>query len=34
VKQDSETIYLVRETKGTRDSLKLHTGEADQVLCG
>jgi type III restriction enzyme len=34
LKQDSETIYLVRETKGTKDFLKLRTTEADKVRCG
>lgn len=27
-------MYLVRETKGTRDFLKLRTSEADKVRCG
>ena len=34
VKHDSETIYLVRETKGTKDLLKLRTTEADKIRCG
>jgi type III restriction enzyme len=34
LKHGSETIYLVRETKGTRDFLKLRTSEADKVRCG
>jgi type III restriction enzyme len=34
LKQDSETVYLVRETKGTKDFLKLRTSEADKVRCG
>lgn len=34
VKQESETIYLVRETKSTCDFLKLRTSEADKVRCG
>jgi type III restriction enzyme len=34
LKHDSETIYLVRETKGTKDFLKLRTSEADKVRCG
>jgi type III restriction enzyme len=29
VKHDDETLYLVRETKGTKDFLKLRTAEAD-----
>jgi len=34
VKHAEATIYLVRETKGTRDFLKLRTSEADKVRCG
>ena len=34
LKQDDRTLYLVRETKGTRDFLKLRTSEADKVRCG
>jgi type III restriction enzyme len=34
VKHNDETIYLVRETKSTRDFLKLRTSEADKVRCG
>ena len=34
IKHDSRTIYLVRETKSTRDFLKLRTSEADKVRCG
>lgn len=34
VKHDDQTIYLVRETKGTKDFLKLRTAEADKVRCG
>jgi type III restriction enzyme len=34
VKHKDETIYLVRETKGTKDFLKLRTAEADKVRCG
>ena len=34
VKHDSTTVYLVRETKGTRDFLKLRSTEADKVRCG
>ena len=33
-KQDDRTLYLVRETKATRDFLKLRTSEADKVRCG
>ncbi len=34
VKRDGHTLYLVRETKGTRDFLKLRTVETDKVRCG
>jgi type III restriction enzyme len=34
VKHNDETIYLVRETKGTKNFLKLRTVEADKVRCG
>jgi hypothetical protein len=34
VKHHDETVYLVRETKGTKDFLKLRTMEADKVRCG
>jgi type III restriction enzyme len=34
VKHGDETVYLVRETKGTKDFLKLRTSEADKVRCG
>jgi type III restriction enzyme len=34
VKHDGQVLYLVRETKGTRDFLKLRTSEADKVRCG
>ncbi|MBI2069468.1 MAG: DEAD/DEAH box helicase family protein [Elusimicrobia bacterium] len=34
VKQDSDTLYLVRETKANRDYLRLRTSEADKVRCG
>jgi type III restriction enzyme len=34
VKHEDATIYMVRETKGTRDFLKLRTSEADKVRCG
>ena len=33
-KHDGQAMYLVRETKGTRDFLKLRTSEADKVRCG
>lgn len=34
IKHDDHALYLVRETKGTRDFLKLRTSEADKVNCG
>jgi type III restriction enzyme len=34
VKHGSDTVYLVRETKGTKDFLKLRSTEADKVRCG
>ena len=34
LKHDGTALYLVRETKGTRDFLKLRTVEADKVRCG
>jgi type III restriction enzyme len=34
VKHEDQTIYLVRETKGTRDFLQLRTTEADKIRCG
>jgi type III restriction enzyme len=34
VKHEDQTIYLVKETKSTKDFLKLRTIEADKVRCG
>lgn len=34
LKHDGHALYLVRETKGTHDFLKLRTSEADKVRCG
>jgi type III restriction enzyme len=34
VKHDGQTLYFVKETKGTKDFLKLRTTEADKVRCG
>jgi len=34
LKEGDQALYLVRETKGTRDFLKLRTTEADKVRCG
>ena len=34
VKHNEQTIYLVKETKGTKDFLKLRNSESDKVRCG
>jgi type III restriction enzyme len=34
VKHHDQTLYLVRETKATRDFLQLRTIEAEKVRCG
>ena len=34
VKVEDQTLYLVRETKGTRDFMQLRNSEADKVRCG
>lgn len=34
VKHNDNTIYMVRETKGNKDYLKLRTSEADKINCG
>jgi type III restriction enzyme len=34
IKHADQTLYLVRETKSTKDFLKLRTSEADKVRCG
>ena len=34
LKHNGQALYLVRETKGTKDFLKLRTLEADKVRCG
>lgn len=34
LKHDGTALYLVRETKSTRDFLKLRSTEADKVRCG
>ena len=34
IKHDEQTIYLVRETKGTQDFEKLRNSEADKIRCG
>ena len=34
LKHDGKALYLVRETKATKNFLKLRTSEADKVRCG
>jgi type III restriction enzyme len=34
VKHDTSALYLVRETKGTKDFEKLRNSEADKIRCG
>ncbi len=34
LKHDGHALYLVRETKGTRDFLKLRSSETDKIRCG
>jgi len=34
LKHDGQALYLVKETKGTKDFWKLRTAEADKVRCG
>jgi type III restriction enzyme len=34
MKHNGQALYLVRETKSTKDFLKLRTSEADKVRCG
>jgi type III restriction enzyme len=34
LKDDGQAVYMVRETKATRDFMKLRTSEADKVRCG
>ncbi len=34
LKQNGEALYMVRETKSTRDFMKLRNSEADKVRCG
>ena len=34
LKHDVATLYLVRETKGTRDYFKLRNSETDKLRCG
>ena len=34
MKHNDQTLYLVRETKGTKDFLKLRNSESDKIRCG
>ena len=34
LKHDGQALYLVRETKGTRNILELRSSEADKIRCG
>jgi type III restriction enzyme len=34
IKHDGKAFYLIRETKSTKDFLKLRTTEADKIRCG
>ena len=34
LKHDDETVYLVRETKNTKDISKLRPSEKEKILCG
>ena len=34
LKHDGQALYLVRETKGTKDFIKLRNEEADKIRCG
>jgi type III restriction enzyme len=34
VKQEDDMVYLIRETKGSRNYQKLRTSEAYKVRCG
>jgi type III restriction enzyme len=34
IKEGDQTLYLVRETKGTHNFLQLRTNEADKIRCG
>ena len=34
IKHDDQTLYFVRETKSTKDFMKLRTSEADKIRCG
>jgi len=34
VSEDEQKLYLIRETKGTKDQLKLRVGEGAKIYCG
>ena len=34
VKEEDQTLYLVRETKGTRNLMQLRNSESDKIQCG
>lgn len=34
VKEEDQTLYLVRETKGTRNLMQLRNSESDKIRCG
>ena len=34
VSEDEQKLYLIRETKGTRDQLRLRVGEGAKIYCG
>jgi type III restriction enzyme len=34
VSEDEQKLYLIRETKGTRDQLRLRVGEGEKIYCG
>ena len=34
LKENGKVVYMIRETKSTKDKLKLRTSESDKILCG
>ncbi|NMC60231.1 MAG: DEAD/DEAH box helicase, partial [Candidatus Methanofastidiosa archaeon] len=34
IKEGDQTLYLVRETKGTRNLMQLRNSESDKIRCG
>ena len=34
LKQNGEVVYMIRETKSTKDQLKLRITESDKIHCG